>query len=511
MSSYAQPSAVARGETEFSLTWGQQVFRHLNNLFGDYTLPKLDQIAIPDLEWSTEPSWGLISFRESLLLHTANCNPRRNYCKGAENCSCIYRKFHNYFGNLVSPVWWTFLWMNEGFATLYEKYIVDSINGPPDQYELFMITTKDEVMSLDVNGALVPLNHYVESPSEINDKAYDVIVTHYKAAFVLFMARTMLQQITFEKGVRYYLAERAFNSATPDDLHSGLQRSYDEDNPGNGVDIADIMWPWQNIRGYPVVTVTIEGDVLTLKQEGFRTPHDELYGIPISIATASNPNFSYPLQQIYWMTSKEMQISLSDPTIGWVENDWIVVNVRNFAYYVTNYDDNLWNLLIEELVNEPENIHFENRGALFANFHLFIEHAHDVSSTIFLRLAELLQVENEVTVWRRADRGLLRIGSRLRGTELFQGHETYLRNLFAPIYERMLNDEHFNTQLVDLVRFWSCTSGIQECLDSAIDELYDTTCRVVTVPWIYNSKCNGPGILLEHCTDGPIKCRSVIE
>ncbi len=54
MSSYAQPDAVGRGETEFSLAWGQEVFRYLNNIFGDYTLPKLDQIAIPNLEWSTE-------------------------------------------------------------------------------------------------------------------------------------------------------------------------------------------------------------------------------------------------------------------------------------------------------------------------------------------------------------------------------------------------------------------------------------------------------------------------
>lgn len=56
MSSYAQPSAVSRGETEFSLEWGQLVFRYLSNIFVTYTLPKLDQIAIPNLEWSTEVS-----------------------------------------------------------------------------------------------------------------------------------------------------------------------------------------------------------------------------------------------------------------------------------------------------------------------------------------------------------------------------------------------------------------------------------------------------------------------
>ncbi len=333
----------------------------------------------------------------------------------------------------------------------------------------------------DVNGALVPLNQYVESPMEINDKAYDVIVTHYKGAFILLMARFMLKELTFEKGIRYYLTDRAFDSVTPDDLHNGLQRAYDEDNPNNGVDIDEIMWSWENIRGYPVVTVSIEGDTLTLKQEGFQTPHNESFGIPISIATASNPNFTYPLQQIYWMSNHELEISLSNSSIEWSENDWIVVNVRNFAYFITNYDDNLWNLLIEALINEPENIHFENRGALFANFHLLIEYAHNVSSTIFLRLAESLQVENEISVWRRADRGLLRIDSRLRRTELIEGHLNYLRNLFKPIYDRLFNDENFNPQLADLVRFWSCTSGIQECLDRAIDDLFDEADDTLTM------------------------------
>lgn len=67
MSSYAQPEAVVRGETEFSLAWGQRVFRYLNDIFGDYTLPKLDLIAVPDLEWSTEVNIFLFVIFESCL------------------------------------------------------------------------------------------------------------------------------------------------------------------------------------------------------------------------------------------------------------------------------------------------------------------------------------------------------------------------------------------------------------------------------------------------------------
>lgn len=380
--------------------------------------------------------------------------------------------------------------MNEGFATLFEKIIVDSINDNDIQWTQFVTTTKDDMMLADVNGALVPLNQYVESPAEINDKAYDVIVTHYKAAFILFMMYLGIQPTTFQKGIRYYyLEDRAYNSVTPSDLHAGLQRAYDEDYPESGVDIDAIMWPWENLRGYPVVTVSIQGDTLTFRQEGFRTPHDELYGIRILFTTATTANFDFPVDHTFWLTTREIDISLNNLTIDWTEGDWIIANVRNYGYYVTNYDDTLWNLIIGALNNDPETIHYENRGLLFADFHVFIEHGHDVSSTIFLRLAQSLQMENEITVWNRAHLGLSRITNRLRGTNLLEGHLNHLRNLFSPIHDRMLENESFNSELADLVRFWSCTSGIQECLDNALNELIDA----IDVPEfvLESSMCTG--------------------
>lgn len=367
--------------------------------------------------------------------------------------------------SLAQQVFFYFIYrLNEGFASSLDVIIVQYLH-PERQLETQLLTTrKDQVMFADVNDSRWPLNRYVESPAEIEQKTYDVVITHFKAVFLIRMVMSAMTAPTFYKGINYYLTANSYQTVTPDDLHAGFQRAVDEDIPERNINIAALMTPWENLPGYPILTLRQENSRLVLSQEGFTTTHDDLFIIPIFYITASDPDFTTATFR-FMMTTREVEIP------QWEVGDWILLNHRNYGLYLSNYDDALWDLIIATLLEDIEAIPFESRGLLFGDFNTMITQGHNVSSTIFLRLSMTLQNENEVNVWDRAQPGLTRITNRLRGTVLLDDHLSYLRTLMAPLHERMLNDESFNSELSEHVRRLSCQSGVQECLDNALSEM----------------------------------------
>lgn len=63
------------------------------------------------------------------------------------------------------------------------------------------------------------------------------------------MFQESLTPSTFSKGLNYYLNDNYLQSATPQKLHAGLQRAYDEDYPRNPLNIDMLMGMWENQAG----------------------------------------------------------------------------------------------------------------------------------------------------------------------------------------------------------------------------------------------------------------------
>ena len=181
------------------------------------------------------------------------------------------------------------------------------------------------------------------------------------------MMQVALGVDTWTKGLRNYLNTKQYDAATSDDLYAGLQQAVNLDYPVNAPNVATIMRTWENQAGYPVITVSRSGNQLTLTQDRFfytEQTSSSLWWVPINYVVGSNPDFSSTKPDLWMQGQKTLTLQSNTAPKSWGNNDWLVLNIQESSYFRVNYDDNLWNLLIEQLKGDFLKIHLLNRAQL---------------------------------------------------------------------------------------------------------------------------------------------------
>jgi aminopeptidase N len=111
---------------DFALDAAKRSIEFFEDYFGvPYPLAKADHVALPDFSSGAMENWGLITYRERVLLAYPGETAQSTYEQIATVVA--HETSHQWFGNLVTMKWWDDLWLNESFANMMEYQAVDAM------------------------------------------------------------------------------------------------------------------------------------------------------------------------------------------------------------------------------------------------------------------------------------------------------------------------------------------------------------------------------------------------
>ncbi|KAJ2699403.1 hypothetical protein FB645_005343 [Coemansia sp. IMI 203386] len=239
---YTAPSD--NDKVEFSLETAVRVLDLLGKMFSiPYPLPKLDLVAVPELEAGGMENWGLVLFRTVRLFITKQTSL---WIRQKAVYVIAHELSHQWFGNLVTMRWWDDLWLNEGFATWIGIYVTDLLYPEWKRWDHFAIEDRQAALSADSLRSSHPIQVTIKGSADI-DQVFDSI-TYYKGCALIRMLSEHLGIDSFMTGVRLYLERHQFASATTGDLWNALETT-------TGESVRQLMESWTKMVGYPVITV----------------------------------------------------------------------------------------------------------------------------------------------------------------------------------------------------------------------------------------------------------------
>uniref|UniRef100_A0A0A1X0D5 Aminopeptidase n=1 Tax=Zeugodacus cucurbitae TaxID=28588 RepID=A0A0A1X0D5_ZEUCU len=468
---YSKPSAV--GQHQFGLVSGILILQELADYYNvPFVLPQMVQVAVPGKGGAME-NWGLVTYGEQYLLYNKSTSTTSAQTSIA---NIIAHEFtHQWFGNHVAVRWWTYLWLKEGFATLFSYEAVEEVYPDWDVYQTLHTDDYQSALSNDGRGTVVPMTHYVQTPSEISGR-YGTS-SYAKPACVLFMWQHALGDKAFRSGLNKYLSKNAFDSAEERDLFEALQSAVDEHKVSLPAKITVMFPTWSQQSGYPLLTVTrdYKTNKFTVTQSAYNDNKtivaDKTYYVPFNYATRSKADFRDTTASNYLLNVKE--INITDATLG--ADDWLILNKQSTGYYRINYDERNWLLIADGLLARPQTVHPRNRAQLLYDAYKFVQNER-LSHTILLRLIAYLAGEDQYAPWTAANSIITNYYRYLSGHADYEHFKLFIQSLVSNVYELLGVNNVPGEQLLrkftrNTAVNLACTFAVENCLVDSNNKL----------------------------------------
>jgi aminopeptidase N len=204
-----------------------------------YPWDKYDQVCIQDYHWGGMENTTLTTLTINTLFPNGYENLRSSQGLVAHELA------HQWFGDLLTCKDWSHLWLNEGFATFYDKLYTEHRDGRDEYLYRVWEGLKTLTAGANTNKSIV-WRKYNTPEEQFDGFAYG------KGSFVLHMLREQLGTELFRRCVNTFVERHKFGSVVTEDFRAVVEdlsgRSYDQFFEQwvyhTGFPHLDIDWSW---------------------------------------------------------------------------------------------------------------------------------------------------------------------------------------------------------------------------------------------------------------------------
>lgn len=311
-------------QARFGLQSAIETLPWLNDYFGTpYPLPKLDIIAIPGAgDFAAMENWGAISYFETYLLvdeqTTSEALRQFIYTTMAHEIG------HMWFGDLVTPVWWDDIWLNEGFASWVENRATDDLKPDWNVWDQSQAPLQNAMIQ-DAR----PTSHPIIVPIANVDQAEQAfdLITYQKGFSVVRMLEDYVGADGFRAGVQAYMRQYANQNTRSVQLWEAIEAA-------SGRPVRQVADDFTRQPGVPLITVETgrcrnNQMPITLRQSEFTSlPVDRqplLWHVPVTVQSLSGG------EPVHLLTGDDRTAT------GSIACGAYVVNPGQVGYYRTHY------------------------------------------------------------------------------------------------------------------------------------------------------------------------------
>ncbi|XP_061386748.1 membrane alanyl aminopeptidase [Musca vetustissima] len=457
-------------QTEYAFDVGQLTLKAFDDYFDlpYYSLgnDKMHMAAIPDFSAGAMENWGLLTYRERSLLyeHGSTTLSAQQSIAGV----VAHEQAHMWFGDLVTCEWWSYTWLNEGFARYFQYFGTNWVETHYQMDQQFVVDQIQTVMNMDSTNSTNPMSDENTNTNEELARMFNSISYNKGGTFIRMVSHVMGEE-NFKQSLREYLKAHKFTNTVPNDLFTVWKKYI----PTQFQTYADGLFKsFTEQVGYPVVTFNLtSANTLVISQKRFLLKENDgsdsklLYTVPITYTTNVENDFKTTTPKLF-ITPTQTQTTVTLPS----NVNWIVGNIQETGYYRVNYDVKSWHGIHHALLsNNWGGIHELNRAQIVDD--LFnLARASVIDYDLALDILAYLKTETNYLPWTAAFNGYSYLAIRL-GVDT-KDFAAYIRDMTSKAYDLLGFDEKKTDTSLDIynrakILSWSCKYGKTECISKA--------------------------------------------